>query len=316
DQRWSYLPDKTASWYKDNGKPLPKLAEGLTTVEDGQSYIVKLECLGCPFRLRTIGEVYETWQDPAQDNSLLLNFTIDASEPTLLLNGERIAPTPLLPLDLSAFQTPANLSEETMGKMASQHMLDSSWKLGTKYGKLELQYEHTILATESGAEMLQFDITGVHRRGINPGSFILNKKGQKLVQLLLPRLSTGEENPSTKLSIKDIQIVERKDRAQPLRMKCGKLAMIRTEYNPLEWDEFGQFGTLTRSWHRVLWGSASFFVRNLPYLIIFSIVFGCISIIRWHIKRAEELAVALANDDTEAALLAPEYDDAPPDYVD
>jgi len=71
DQRWSYRPDKTADWYATHRINVPELAPAVTTVEEGQSYVVKLDCLGCPFRVRSLGEVYETWQEPAQDNSLV-----------------------------------------------------------------------------------------------------------------------------------------------------------------------------------------------------------------------------------------------------
>ena len=70
-QKWSYLPDKTANWYATHGIKVPEFAPAVTTVEEGQSYVVKLDCLGCPFRVRSLGEVYETWQEPAQDNSLV-----------------------------------------------------------------------------------------------------------------------------------------------------------------------------------------------------------------------------------------------------
>lgn len=311
DVEWSYMPDKTADWYRDNGKPLPELAPDLTTVEESQSYIVKLDCLGCPFRVRRLGEVYETWEEPARENSLLLNFTIDAAEPTLLLNGERIAPTPLLPLSISAFQTPANLSKEIMGKMARQQMLDSSWHPGTKYGTFELQYEHTILRTEEGDEWIQFDVTDAHRRGLNPGSAKLDKEGQKMVQVKLLRLSSGQDNPPTTLSIADIQVVEHKDRVQPMKMKCGKLSATRTKYNPTEWDYYGRFGSWTRSWHLVLWRSLDFFERTAPLLIIFSVILGVFGLVRWVKKRNQKRAVALAKDDAEATLLAPGYEDAP-----
>lgn len=72
EYEWSYKPDKTADWYKQHGQSLPGTAPELTILEDNKSYVVKLECLGCPFRVREIGEVVETWQEPPQDNSLVL----------------------------------------------------------------------------------------------------------------------------------------------------------------------------------------------------------------------------------------------------
>lgn len=68
---WSYLPDKSAQWYTQNGQALPELAPAVTTVEQNKSYIIKLECVGCPFRVRELGEVVETWQQPSQENSLV-----------------------------------------------------------------------------------------------------------------------------------------------------------------------------------------------------------------------------------------------------
>lgn len=69
DQSWSYMPDRTADWYKENDLPLPEVAPEVTS--DGSSYYVKLACLGCPFRLRKLYETVETWQEPPQDNSLV-----------------------------------------------------------------------------------------------------------------------------------------------------------------------------------------------------------------------------------------------------
>jgi hypothetical protein len=71
EYEWSYRPDRTADWYKQRGQPLPEIAPEITTVEEHKSYVVKLECLGCPFRVRKYGETVETWQEPPQDNSLV-----------------------------------------------------------------------------------------------------------------------------------------------------------------------------------------------------------------------------------------------------
>lgn len=44
-------------------------AEAVTTVQKGSNVIVKLDCLGCPFRLRTEGE--ERWEETPRDNALV-----------------------------------------------------------------------------------------------------------------------------------------------------------------------------------------------------------------------------------------------------
>jgi hypothetical protein len=69
DYAWSFEPEKTADWYEEVGAPLPKLASAVTTVEKSKSYVVKLECVGCPFRVRPYMQSGEYWQEPAQDNS-------------------------------------------------------------------------------------------------------------------------------------------------------------------------------------------------------------------------------------------------------
>ncbi|KAF2175117.1 hypothetical protein K469DRAFT_611775 [Zopfia rhizophila CBS 207.26] len=306
---WSYEPDKTADWYGKHGKPLPELAPALTTVEQNKSYIVKLECVGCPFRVRREGELVETWQEPPQENSLLMNFTIDDSKANLLLNGDAIAPLAPMPLHITTYQTPANLTGEIMGKIESMKMLDESWAVGTKYGLFELQYEHTQLATEVPyQDWVQFDITTIHMRQThNPGSYDLDKDGQKIVQLLVSR-EIVDSKPT--LMIKDIQLLERKDRAQPVTMPCGKKAMIKTEFNPLQWDYYGKFGTTIRKVHVILWRTAEFFEENALPLIIVSLFLGGYSLGRWLYRRSRAQAVAQVKGDVEAARLAP------PEYTD
>lgn len=202
-----------------------------------------------------------------------------------------------------------------MGKMTSMHMLDhETWSLGTKYGQFELQYEHSQLATEQpGDAWLQFDVLGIHERGShNPGSYYLTQDGQRMVQVLLSRQIKDDKEV---LVIKNVEVIERKDRAQPIKMRCGKYAMIQTQYNPLEWDYYGKFGTLSRTWHRVTWGTLEFIERNGFVLIIAAILFGAVRLIRWRIRRSQEQALAQVKDDAEAALLGPEDEDAPPDYA-
>jgi hypothetical protein len=216
-----------------------------------------------------------------------------------------------MPLDITAFQTPANLSQNVMDKMTETQMLDRSFDLGTKFGRFDLQYEHTVIGTkEAGKIWIQFDIIGAHITGQNSGSYLLDKQGQKMVQVLLRE----QMDMDTKgLYIEDIQVVERKDRVQPLKMKCGRLAMVQTEFNPLEWDYYGQFGTLTRSWHLFLWKTSRFISRNGLVLIVLAIVAGAVTLVRRRVARQQKRVVV---DDAEAALLAPEYEEAPPEYDD
>lgn len=41
--------DETADWYKDHLIPVPPVASQVTVVRQNTSYVVKLECPGCPF---------------------------------------------------------------------------------------------------------------------------------------------------------------------------------------------------------------------------------------------------------------------------
>jgi hypothetical protein len=233
----------------------------------------------------------------------------------LLLNNDPIMPLESHPAAITAFQIPANTSLETMGKMVDQHMMDRSWVVGTKYGSFEIQYEHTLLGTEQPSEQwVQFDVTGIHIRSThNAGSYQLQKEGQKMVQILL---SHSVSEAGHQVTIKDIQVVERKDRERPILMPCGKPAMLMTEYDPREWDYYGKQGTFERSWNRFTWGMLEWLDSNALVLITVFVTAGIVSIVRRRMKCTQKQAVALVEDDAEAAHLVAEYDDAPPEYTD
>ncbi|KAF1950551.1 hypothetical protein CC80DRAFT_496791 [Byssothecium circinans] len=312
DTKWATHPDETADWYAAQGEAVPEVADSVTTIEEGKSYIVKVDCLGCPFRGRELYELVETWQEPAQENSLLLNFTLDTDSPALLLDDHRIAPLAPMPLAIKAFQTPANVSKDTMDKMVKSHMLDESFVLGTKYGKFELAYEHSVVGTEKpGRYYIQFDITDVHIRGsANPGSYSLNKEGQKVAQVLLQQdLVTGA------LHIEEVKTVERKDLAKPFLMKCGRFAIVKTVFNPLEWDSFGQFGSFSRGWNVLVHRTIKFLMGPGLLLIVLTAVVGGVMALKKRIAKRQGTVVLVEND-AEAALLGNDYDDAPPEYDD
>ena len=69
DYEWSYHPDPTADEYLQGGSEIPAPAAAVTEVVPESSYVVKLDCLGCPFRVRPLGgEEYFT-NEP--ENSLV-----------------------------------------------------------------------------------------------------------------------------------------------------------------------------------------------------------------------------------------------------
>jgi hypothetical protein len=237
----------------------------------------------------------------------LFNFTIE--DGALLLDGKSIAPLARLPLSIQAFQIHANFSRATMSKVTEMHMLDASWFLGTK-PRFDLQYEHSLVGTkEPGKTWVQFDVLGAHFTSCKkPRSYMLDKEGQKMVQVLISQHLDNQQ-----LYIEDIQVVERKDRVQPYRMKCGRLASTQTQYNPLEWDYYGQFGTLTRSWHLLLWKTGHFISRNGLVLIVLAVIFGAVTLVRRRVARLQQRHVA---DGAEIALLVHAYEEGPPQYDD
>lgn len=250
-------------------------------------------------------------------SSKLLNFTIDASTSALQLNGQPIAPLDPMPLLIHAFQVKANLSSLELAQAERFRLMDGSWNSDTEYGAFELQYEHTIVGTrEPGKSWIQFDVTGIlYTPEIftkNPNAhYELRAEGQNLVQILLHETAEPHE-----LFIEDVQVVDRKDRVQPYKMDCGRLAMAQTKFNPLEWDGFGQFGTWSR-WFNVLWSNVGSFFGNILVLLRFLVVLApVILLFRWRARQQQHVNAVPVGDDAALALLVGENADAPPDFED
>lgn len=64
DYTWSYEPDKSADFYGEHGLETSLTAMPITPVKFQESYTLKLECLGCPFRVREYGQLVEQLQEP------------------------------------------------------------------------------------------------------------------------------------------------------------------------------------------------------------------------------------------------------------
>lgn len=224
-----------------------------------------------------------------------------------------------MPLHIDAFQVNANFSKTHMDKAIKLQLMDESWNLGTKFGRFELQYEHTVVATrESGKSWIQFDVTGILYPSATytqdpMGYYELKAEGQKLVQILLHETTEPRE-----LFIEDVQLVERKDREKPYTMPCGRLAMVQTTFKPLEWDDYGKIGTWSR-WFNLLWSkTGDLFLGNLISLPILGVVVPALVLLRWMARRQRQKVALPAEDDVEAALLDSEHEDTTPedDYVD
>jgi hypothetical protein len=144
-------------------------------------------------------------------------------------------------------------------------------------------------------------------------SYYMNEEGQRMFELLLHReVKDGEET----VIVRYINDIQRGDREAPLKMPCGRDAMLVTEYNPVEWDEFGKIGTWTHTWNQFNdWSSDSWIMRNWLNIHFAISVFGIgILIRRRRLQKAEQAAAMRAQEDAEAALSA-ECHDAPPEYT-
>ncbi|USP78979.1 hypothetical protein yc1106_06253 [Curvularia clavata] len=211
----------------------------ITVVNLNRTYAIQLECLGCPFGILKNPDAVE-WQHPPPGNSLMLMLGIDQSGSALFLNDKRIFPLDSSPPHIDAVQVPTNLGKEEAAWQADRAISEQI--------KFPLQYEHTLFRAEGGEGLwIQFNVTGLARaEGSAPF-----KTGHKALQILLRESQThqeaeGQSANAYTLLIADVQVVGEKDRVQPLRMKCGRLAMIQTAFDPNEWDEHGRFGTWAR----------------------------------------------------------------------
>ena len=245
-----------------------------------------------------------------------MKFDIDnaaSSFPTLRLNGARVLPLDPMPLFIKAYQVPDNLTEGALESIVHAGMLEPDYTGETKFDPLPLQYEHTLLKTQSpGQWWVQFDITGFpYDKHGKPYKF---DEDRRLVQILIKEEKRVNE-PGHSLSIENIQLVGHFQRAQPIKMKCGKLAMVKTSFNPDEWDEYGRLGSWSRVPYMMFGKVKTYWVdhqSNIPVLLLALVFAVCFFIARaWAVRRLQEKTM-----DAEYALLEPSHDDLPPAYSD
>lgn len=214
-----------------------------------------------------------------------------------------------MPLSINALQVPSNLEQSLMTELLDGD-LNSPWPFLMRF---PLQYEHSLLHTKEGNQWwLQFDVEGLpFGETIQPVK--MSNDRQHMVQILL-----GKQENSTGLLIQDVQVIERKDRAVPFRMKCGNLAVVQTSYDPNEWDKFGKLGTWSRTWTLIsskiegAWSDnlqSNLIMIPLAIMLAFCVVMGR----RWYHQRHEENTAE--EDGVEIALLRSYYEDAPPEYA-
>jgi len=237
------------------------------------------------------------------DHDQLLKFVLTEFNDALLLNDQRIFPLDPMPLNINAKQVTTRVeqketdadSEEVSNPNRHQRIL------------FPLQYEHTIFrANEPELWWLQFNVTGL------PWGETAEpiKLGQKIVQVLMRKEYDENLIGGNILSIEDVQVVSAKDKSQPPKMKCGKLAMVQTTFDPREWDEYGKFGTLPRAWNafvgRIQVGKDALLLPLLALLAASLVMARRLSLQRQQEKPGTD-------SEAETALLGR---DAPPPYAD
>jgi hypothetical protein len=259
----------------------------------------------------------------SSDLAKLLKFDVDQvaiAIDTLRVNGASVLPLGPMPLFVNAYQVADNLTQEALDSIIQAGMLDADFKGDTDYSITPaLQYEHTLLKTMTPGEWyVQFDITGM-QYGLyteplgahpEPLHFDLDRR---LVQILVKEQRTGREGGL--LSIEDIQIIERSERAQPIKMKCGKLAMVKTSFDPDEWDKYGKLGSWSWFWNMVYANIHQYYSDNIQHnalvlplalMAAFIIFFARV----WYLRRQQDRTM-----DAEYALLDCDHDELPPAYT-
>ena len=243
----------------------------------------------------------------------MLMLDIAESNNALLLNKKRIFPIDTMPLYINAMQVPTDIEQDEVDLQAERGFEPAPGKM-----VFPLQYEYTIFRAEVGKGLwLQFNVTGLPWAE-QAAPF---KLGQKVVQVLLHESNNGQEvedqtGDGYALSIADVQVVEAKDRIQPPRMKCGRLAMIQTTFDPNEWDDYGKFGTWARTWNLVVGKLGDFWTGHLEdniLLLPLTLLLAVSIVLARRIYQSRQQENADRDSDAETALLG---SDAPPPYAD
>ncbi|KAI9708204.1 MAG: hypothetical protein M1820_004158 [Bogoriella megaspora] len=255
DTTWAVQPDLTYDELITNGFEVPPIADSVTEVKPGLNYIVKLDCLGCPFDVRGT-YIWDQYEQPGRPNSLLFNFTLSRNQLSLLLNGESIFPLRQRRSGLQAYQVEANASAGLLQNIINHEMLDESWKLGTRFGTYDISFDAT-LQSEAGPRQthLMFDIVGMsYTHQTKRHDYILDAHDQRIIWLVLQR-----EEYRPKMKIEDIQLLSRCDfLSKHSENLCGNIRKSlvksksrawRVSFRVWEWDYYGKLGTVSHGWH-------------------------------------------------------------------
>ncbi|CAI6334184.1 unnamed protein product [Periconia digitata] len=245
-------------------------AKEVTLVREGESYIVKLDCPGCPLNKGMTVEKEKEWRGVMGEDALILNITLSPCKRSLTL-----ASTPLYPLPAGnpptyrVIQTLSSLSPhalDTIAPLVAPPTRSQEW-----FNYVDLAYTHRILATpNAGQFILQLDVTGVVYREHNTSSlklynFPTEADERKVIEILV---SQHLEDRHIKPHISSIALLPPSHVKPPLKMKCGRPAARITSFNPLEWDSFGKLGSAARTWN-VFWTRMAAFFMGPGLLCMF-----------------------------------------------
>lgn len=248
------------------------------------------------------------------DLSKLFKFYVEDSTstlPTMSLNGAQVLPLASMPLFINAYQVAANDSQDLMDSI--EHMFNPDFAVQTRYNHFPVQYEHALLKTKTpGQWWLQLDVQSMQW---GRGGETVFDENRKIVQILVKE-QKRENDQGRSLSIQDVQVVESNLREQPIKMKCGKPAMVKTFFNPKEWDEYGKLGSWSHAWNMVFGKIGQYWRDNIQHnalllplalLLAFVIFFARV----WCQRRQQDKSM-----DAEYALVETMEDDLPPAYSD
>ncbi|KAI9657727.1 MAG: hypothetical protein M1821_002903 [Bathelium mastoideum] len=261
DTTWARSPDLTYSELIAQGFEIPEPASPVTEIRRGTSYIVKLDCRGCPFYQLDYLRNYH-YEHPGRPNSLLLNFTLAANQLSLLLNGRRVFPLQEQTSHIRAYQVQANASNELLGKIGESRMLDETFRMGTRFGIYRLSFDETLQSAQGSRRThLSFDIVGITywHQSVRQ-DVLLDAPEQQIIRVVLER-----EKFRPRFLIKDIQLPERCEaRSKNAGLPCHNIRSSllhssrgrnRISFRDWEWDLYGKIGTFGHAWS-FLWRTA------------------------------------------------------------
>ncbi|ORY09973.1 hypothetical protein BCR34DRAFT_567570 [Clohesyomyces aquaticus] len=246
------------------------IAPEITTLEEGYNFILKLPCLGCPFLYQdtSTGED-RPWTERQDDNSLLLNISLPYDSLAFTLNNRQIYPTYAKLPQVYANQVVQDLSDDALAEIVSTGQLEASHETNLGGGYFGLSYSQSAHHVQDfSAILFQFDVIEIWS-DLPPKAlqYKLEHKDQKMLELLVLQKPVMSALEPVSFEIIKASLVPRNH----LKPSSNVQTM-----HFLEWDSFGQKGTVTHYFSS--WGTAILDWLDSGLWALFTFVFGVMAL--------------------------------------